>query len=167
MKTILLGFSLLAAGGLLLSMVVHICALAGIPNPLGKDAWALHIGIFVVWIPAVMSSHSMTRNARPKDAWKVTFGNCPPWMRYLTNSCWAYAIINFLIFAILSDKRDESSVFRGFSGHWMAFYSAAMSILYSAAYKERLGPSACPCGHSISPAANFCEECGAQIHKGG
>ena len=49
-------FILFSAIGLVLSVIVHICVLLGIPNPLNEAAWLLHIGIFVVWFPAVIVS---------------------------------------------------------------------------------------------------------------
>jgi len=48
-----------------------------------------------------------------------------------------YAIANFALFMIQAPLHGGSGnppaiVWRGFSGHWMAFYSASMAILYSA-----------------------------------
>jgi len=64
------------------------------------------------------------------------------------------------------DARDTTgdappSVVRGFSGHWMIFYGAAFAVLYSRIhapelYRERK----CPQGHTASPTARFCSECG-------
>jgi hypothetical protein len=53
----------------------------------------------------------------------------------------AYAMINFLVFMPQappggSGSQPPTIVWRGFSGHWMAFYSAAFAILYSAVQSE-------------------------------
>jgi len=55
-------------------------------------------------------------------------------------------------------------VFRGFSGHWMAFYSAAAAILYSAIVVSRADPARRRAnGHPVPPSASYCEECGAAV----
>jgi len=52
-----------------------------------------------------------------------------------------YAMLNFLLFMTKAPPGDGGAnppavVWRGFSGHWMAFYTAALAILYSAARRE-------------------------------
>ena len=88
-----------------------------------------------------------------------------------------YAFLNFFIFFIAgiggaaesgSDGDAPPVVFRGFSGHWMAFYSIAMAILYSAAHvREHDDARRCPNGHPVRPSAKFCEECGGEIQETG
>jgi len=85
----------------------------------------------------------------------------------------AYSMVNFLLFlaatfaeplAGSSGSGTPPAVFRGFSGHWMAFYSAALGILYSAMRAgERGVEPRCPKGHPVSPFARFCEECGERL----
>ena len=64
-------------------------------------------------------------------------------MQYMTFFFLGCAILNFLIFFALevgrgaaneTDGDTPTAVLRGASGHWMAFYSAALAILYSAAH---------------------------------
>src|SRR5207249_4130983 len=56
------------------------------------------------------------------------------------------------------------AVVRGFSGHWMAFYSTALAILYSAARAdERNRSRRCPNGHTVGPLAEYCERCGQRV----
>jgi hypothetical protein len=49
-----------------------------------------------------------------------------------------YAVVNFILFMVTTSGQPKpvgpapASVLRGFSGHWMAFYAAAFSTLYSA-----------------------------------
>lgn len=170
MKALLYPFMVLAAIGLALSIGAHGMALAGMPIPGGKYIWLLHIGIFVVWIPTVITASSATRHANRKDFWKVALAGCPTWMRRAGYVLFAYAIINFVVFiattATLPKKSQQSadaspSVIRGFSGHWMIFYGAAFAVLYSrihapGLYRERK----CPQGHSVSPTDRFCPVCG-------
>jgi hypothetical protein len=131
--------------------------------------WYLHIGIFVVWIPAILVSSRTTKDFKQKDFWKAALRGCPPWMKHLTYLFGGYAIINFLIFIYLERSgtghgENDLIKLRGFSGHWMAFYSAAMSTLYSATQIEKFDRQRrCRNGHPVSPLAKFCEECGASV----
>lgn len=77
-------------------------------------------------------------NTSRKDFWKVVLRGSPEWMRYMVYGFLGYALVNFLIFMPQAPKggtggETPAVVWRGFSGHWMAFYSAALAILYSAA----------------------------------
>lgn len=171
MKAILYPFMILAACGLVLSMVAHGMALAGVPLPGAKLALGLHIGIFLVWLPAVLVSLQTTRFSDRKDFWKVALSGCPAWMRRACYVLFGYTVLNFIVL-FTSTARDTKhrpdanspSVVRGISGHWMVFYGAAFAILYSrihapALYRERK----CPQGHAVSPPARFCSECGYEF----
>ncbi len=169
MEILLYPFVVLSALGLILSLGAHIGALLGLNVP--SAAMGLHIGIFIVWIPAVITSNfSLTKRCNRKDFWKVVLRGAPKWMQYMTYGFLYYALFNFAIF-IFSAPSDPSSaggtppsVVRGFSGHWMAFYSAALAILYSAIQIKKRGlVRRCPNGHEVSLEATFCEECGQLI----
>jgi hypothetical protein len=55
-------------------------------------------------------------------------------------------------------------VVRGFSGHWMAVYSAALAILWSAVKLwDENEEQRCPNGHEVRPLAKFCDECGHPV----
>lgn len=45
--------------------------------------WLLHIGIFVVWIPAIFAAQRLVGNVSRKDFWKVVLIGSPDWMRYM------------------------------------------------------------------------------------
>jgi hypothetical protein len=45
-----------AGAGFCLSLIAHLLALFGVAMPGGGIVWLLHVGIFVVWIPAVFAS---------------------------------------------------------------------------------------------------------------
>jgi hypothetical protein len=168
MKTVLYPFMVLAACGLVLSVAAHCMALAGIPVPGGKLVWSLHIGIFVVWIPTVLTSMQMTRYSNRKDFWKVTFAGCPVWMRRAVYALFGYAILNFIVFTASTGGQPKHltgpappSMIRGFSGHWMVFYGMAFAILFSRIYAPQLyNERKCPQGHTASATARFCSECG-------
>jgi hypothetical protein len=113
-------------------------AVAGIPNPLGGAAWILHPGIFVVWFQAVLASRALTRDAKQGDFWRVVLRGCPPWMRYLVYGFFGYAVVNFAMFilGLYGDRDDQFASLRGFSGHWMVFYVAALAMLSSGLIRQ-------------------------------
>jgi hypothetical protein len=165
----LLPLMYLSALGLILSLLVHLGALLRTGSALGEAAWFLHGGIFLVWIPAVLVLQPLTREFKQKDLWRAALRGCPTWMRWMTYGFFGYAAVNFILFIFMAPGRTSSSatsavVLRGFSGHWMAFYSAAVAIFYSARHAEEydLGRR-CPSGHQVGPLARYCEECGRQV----
>jgi hypothetical protein len=169
-RLILAPFILLAAVGFVLSVAAHLAAVAGSPIPFGKAVWALHIGIFVVWLPTVLVAYRLTRGTTRKDFWKIALVGCPKWMRTALYILFGYAILNFVLFfaATAGQPQPEGDappeVVRGFSGHWMVFYGAAFATLYSASVIGYSGMDRrCPNGHSVTITAKFCEECGAAL----
>lgn len=124
MKTLLKPLIALAAIGLFASAVVHVCALLGIQNPFGPYAWALHVGIFVIWLPAVIVSNRATQDVsfKRKDFWTIALSGCPPWMSKMVKGLFVYALLNFGLFMVrtigLKHHAIERSVeLQGFSGH--------------------------------------------------
>ena len=162
----------LAACGLALSIGAHCMVLAGVPIPGGKLVWGLHVGIFVVWIPTVLTSMRTTRYANRKDFWKIALAGCPLWMRRGFYVLFGYGILNFVVFMATTANQPKQqrigdtppSVVRGFSGHWMIFYGAAFAVLYSRIHAPELDRERkCPQGHTASPTARFCAECGHEF----
>ena len=160
----------LSAIGLVLSVAAHLAAIAGSPIPFGKAVWGLHVGIFVVWLPTVLVSIRLTRGANRRDAWKIALAGCPKWMRTALYILFGYAMLNFVVFAVMTGSHPQPKgdappeVVRGFSGHWMVFYGAAFATLYSASVIGYSGMDRrCPNGHAVTLTAKFCEECGAPL----
>jgi hypothetical protein len=163
-------FMVLAAIGLLLSLGVHVMALAGLPIPGGGMVWALHLGIFLVWLPTMLVARRVTREASRRDFFRVILRGCPAWIRTAFFVFLGYAVLNFVLFAIRTAGSPQATgpappgVVIGFSGHWMAFYSAAFAILYSAIHATHpLRDRRCPHGHVVSHTATFCPDCGAEL----
>ena len=169
MKALLNFFAVLSAVGLALSLISHLAALLGTTGPLGDKAWMLHIGCFVVWLPAVLVMNRLTKDVPRRDIWKTALRGSPPWMRNMTYAFLWYAMLNFLVFLTNAPKATGSgpmppAVVRGFSGHWMAFYSAALAMLYSGMNLwEQTSPRRCPNGHDVGSMAKFCDQCGQPI----
>lgn len=62
-------------------------------------------------------------------------------MRYMVYGFLGYAMVNFLLFMMNAPsghggENPPATVWIGFSGHWMAFYSAAFAILYAATQRR-------------------------------
>lgn len=164
-KRLMWMFVILSATGLVVSFWVHLGAVMGVRVAPEAFFWILHLGIFVVWIPAVLVARERVGNLRRKDFWKLVLQGSPEWMRYMVYVFLVYALFNFALFMFQvptgtgAGQNPPAVVWRGFSGHWMAFYSAALAILYSAA-KQDENTKSCVNGHPISPGANFCSQCG-------
>ncbi|QBB71518.1 hypothetical protein ELE36_14780 [Pseudolysobacter antarcticus] len=170
MINLLIPFMALAAIGFLMSLTVHILALAGTLPPGGEAVFGLHIGIFVVWLPAVLVSIRLNRGQRTRSSWKQMLAGCPNWMRYAVMGLFAYAFLNFFIaFSGQEHSRGHGSgistaELRGFSGHWMLFYGMAFCILFSALRKPwLLSIAKCPAGHEVAHSDTFCPTCGKAI----
>jgi hypothetical protein len=137
----------ISAVGLVVSLCVHVGAVMG--HKVVPDAcfFILHIGIFVVWAPAVILSRRTVGIVDQRDFWKVMLN--PSWMRYVVYAFMGYAFINFFFFIshvprVPKEFQPPVALWRGFSGHWMAFYSAAFAVLYSAAQGSRRSVTKAP-----------------------
>jgi hypothetical protein len=121
--------------GLVLSLWVHIGALYGRKVAPEYFFWGLHFGIFVVWFPAVLIVQKRVGSTRGYDVWKKFFEGAPDGLRYLMYLFFAYAFVNFALFwfqASTGVSGDSAITWRGFSGHWMAFYCSALAIFLAA-----------------------------------
>ena len=159
-------FVWLSAIGLLVSLWVHIGTLMGHGIP--SAFWVLHVGIFVVWFPAVLVAQRLVGNANRKDFWKVVLKGAPDWVRYMMYVLFAYEFVNFMISMGQAPNGGRhattSADWRGFSGLWMVFYSAAFAILYSAAKTLDSSPR-CVNAHLASSSAVYCTRCGQPVMR--
>jgi hypothetical protein len=142
MNDVLLLFNELSVVGLFLSFVVHLLGLMGRKPPFGYFAFILQLGAFVSGVAAAFALFLLYAS-RGESFWKEAFRACPKWMKWMTAFLAGYAVFNFIVFVNLlgtigGRRPDEitSIVFRGASGEWMAFYSAAFLVFFSA--KRRL-----------------------------
>src|ERR1019366_2683658 len=161
-------FVCFSAVGLVVSLWVHLGAVMGRRVAPEAFFWMFHVGIFVVWFPTIFVAQRLVGNVNRKDLWKVVLKDSPDWMRYMVYGFFGYAILNFLSFMTKAPSGGSGNppavVWRGFSGHWMAFYSAALALLYSAA---RTADTALRCanGHLASPKAIYCTQCGQPVMR--
>ena len=107
-------FFYLAIIGWTLGLIVHLLSIADY-NAADKVPfiWLLHVGIFIVWLPAVLM---LTKNKElkafrqlgslkqlnPIVASKIFFGQTPTWLTIIAVAGFFYAIINFVLFMTTS-----------------------------------------------------------------
>jgi len=162
-------FGPIALAGLVLSVATHVAALRNHDGPLGGFAYLLHFGVFVVWFPAITAGKRLAGQA--KDVFKAALELLPAWARYANYALFAYMIVNFLMFLRRTGNPEQGvrdamspSAARGFSGHWMFFYAAALTMLY-AGWKAAGRARRCPNGHPVDDVAVFCETCGGRVSQ--
>ena len=151
----------LAVFGLVASAVAHASTFLGVnPQRAFPPVWMLHVLVFMVWFPVVISCRKIRAKCGRKDFWKVATRGAPAWMKALTVGLIAYAFFNFFFVTFvlgeggvpaeldgkkvihshgkvireLTDaeyERQQTYVVRAFSGHWMLFYAVGMTVLCS------------------------------------
>lgn len=146
MKPLLWPFVVLSAIGLVLSLWVHLGSLTGHRVESDFLFMGLHAGIFVVWFPAVLVA---SRRSKGKGDWNAMLRGAPDGLKYMAYAFFAYAMVNFLYFMSQAPEKQHgpnppAPVWRGFSGHWMVFYSLALAILYAAAVSPSGGDAQRP-----------------------
>jgi hypothetical protein len=165
-----------AACGFVISLLAHVMAVFG--NMPGGNGlfFALHIGIFPIFGLVILLFGQNATSSKGWGAFKLILSGCPRWMHYLVYASFIYAFINFALFILQgfvssqpmqSDGSDPPAmVWRGFSGHWMLFYSVALAGLMTAYNKGpgNLQPK-CRLGHVVSFDDKFCPTCGNPIGK--
>jgi hypothetical protein len=104
-----------AVTGWVLGLTVHILSLAGFDvTEKFPFIWILHVGIFVVWIPAILElrkseelkafqrSGALTR-MNPVAYFAILGKNAPKWMIVVAIGGLVYAVFNFLLFMSLGN----------------------------------------------------------------
>jgi hypothetical protein len=150
----LLGY---ATCGLVLSLAVHLGALAGFQPPGGNVLFAaLHGGTFPLALALILISKLRPRTTDIEtDNWRLpVFPGCPAWMNYMARGFHIYALINFAVFFLMnlvstgtlmlsmshSFGAGDPSIasWRGFSSLWMTLYSTGLVIFTTACREGKL-----------------------------
>jgi len=138
MNDVILFFNQLSVVGLLFSFVVHLLGLTGRRPPFGYSPFILQLGAFVSGVAAALALFLLYAS-QGECFWREAFRACPKWLKWMTCILAGYAVVNFIVFVNLlgtigrrQPNEIMSIVFRGVSGEWMAFYSAALLVFHSA-----------------------------------
>jgi hypothetical protein len=160
-KTVAYPVLVLAAAGILGCVGVFILGSLGAYELPRNQPPFLFIGIFVVWFPTVILMNRLTRDFKQKDLWKAALRGCPAWMKvglWIAIGC---AVGGTFLVPLASGQRPGSTS-GSFALFPIAFYSVSFCVMYSLIHADQVDASRrCLNGHVISPAAKFCEECGA------
>ncbi|WP_437838667.1 hypothetical protein [Sorangium sp. So ce1153] len=132
----------MAATGLGLSALVHVLSYAGIAvHESVPVVWALHVGIFVVFIPFIIGLIEWkvpgSGSFRVQLDWSSLARFFPRWVPVVAIGLFVYVSFNFQATmsrgpkggfpraAIAAPPTHEQNVYqiRGFSGHWLLFYA--------------------------------------------
>jgi hypothetical protein len=140
-----MGYRLLAAIsflGLFASVGCHLAGWLGDDPPGGKAAFALHAGIFAVWVPLVVCAN---RTMPPGAGGNLDhlLAELPRWARAAVGALFGYALVNFVSFVWSAGQYPKGGVplaleVRGVSGHWMLFYGVAWAGFVALARLARL-----------------------------
>ena len=126
--------------GLALSLWIHIAALFGrqvMPDPF---LFIMHLGIFVVWIPAMFVFSRLARAYNRRDIWKAALRGSPDWLRYSIYIFDGYGLVRFFVPFTQSQHRGGSPALTGweeFSAIWIIFYATAFGVFLSVANSEQ------------------------------
>jgi hypothetical protein len=161
-KVIAYPVMLLSGAGVLLCIFSYLRLLTESYRPLKSGPPILFIGIFIVWLPTVLLMNTLTREFKQKDLWKAALRGCPSWMRI---SLWALvgAVMAVTFLPVILGRNSAPSE-GGFTLFPIVFYGVSFCTMYSIIHVDELDAGRrCLNGHAISPAAKFCEECGAPV----
>jgi hypothetical protein len=126
--------------GLVLSVIVHFCSVLRICEPPRELMILISIGAMLVLYPSFIIVNKLRKQDSTKDFKKALFAACPKWLSTLTGFSIMYALGGLMFFILkrhfaTSPATDGQGVvttgFKGFSGHWIALYCLAFSLLYS------------------------------------
>jgi hypothetical protein len=153
----------LAGVGLLLSVAVYVSASLGVdPKTWFYLYWVLHVGLFVIWFPAVLLSNELPHRISHGKREDRIMTNLPKWMARSTIVVFFFAVANFSVMMALThggsveEKNGRADLVshdhvvkqltsaeardiplyeaRLFSGHWIALYWIGICALYSSVW---------------------------------
>jgi hypothetical protein len=167
----LLGF---AAGGLVLSLAVHLGSLAGFQPPGGNVLFVgLNGGFFLLGLAMIIIAKMLPGPTDVTTDVPVFQGGCPAWMNYMARGFHIYALLIFALFFLMSllstgtptltmshslGAGDPSiASWIGFSSMWMSVYSIFLVMLTAARRASKRAN-----GHSMAVGAPVNEKSNRQ-----
>jgi hypothetical protein len=129
----------LALAGFLMSLGINVACVLGKQIPSDVPFFFMHIGIFVVFFPAILAAQKMVGNTRRRGFWKAVLKEAPEGFYYLFYVVFAYSWLTGIhgFYNGSPGSGQHSTPFGGqdwlgFSGVWMTFYYVSFVILLSA-----------------------------------
>ncbi len=126
----------LALAGFLISLCINIACVFGKQLPPDVPFFIMHMGIFVVFFPAVWAAKKMLGSTARRDFWKVVMKNAPDFVRHIFYIIFAYEWLIWIgvlgFFRATSQRPPGGPDWFVFSGTWMIFYYTSFAILLSA-----------------------------------
>lgn len=158
----------LAAIGFVATLIVHVASLFGIIYPFDHSTKLLVPGMFIVFVPMIFVMNRLTKDFKQKDIWRAALRGCPTWMRRAVWIIFGYAWVGFFALPFLYGGGMSSAAngARVGSATFLIFYLVPLAVLYSATQVQHFdNGKRCLNGHTVSPLAKFCEECGAPVAR--
>lgn len=124
-------FFYIAATGWILSLIVHLLSIAKYDiADKTPYIWALHLLIFVVWLPAMiyLVRSEEYQSFNPLFTLRAIYQRIPVWVSIGCIICFIYASVSFLVMRY--SLHEGGSATRVFSSYWMLFYGVAAAILF-------------------------------------
>jgi hypothetical protein len=150
-----------SAVGVIACFLLHVASFFAGPEFGQRLFLKLFIGLFIVWLPTVLLMNRLTRDFKQRDLWKAALRGCPGWMQKTLWVVWGYVFFAAFILPFLRGSNPGASP-GSFLIFPAVFYSTSFGLMYSLLHVDQFdGGRRCLNGHSISPLAKFCEECGA------
>lgn len=150
-----------SALGVIACFFLHIVSFYAGPEFARRATPILFPVIFIVWVPTVLLMNRLTRDFKQRDLWKAALRGCPTWMKTSLWVIWGYVFFAAFLLPFLRGSNPSASP-GSFLIFPAAFYSVSFCVMYSLLNVDRFDAGRrCLNGHSISPLAKFCEECGA------
>lgn len=148
-----------ACAGWLCSLLVNLYGVAGIDLSVQyKYVFALHIGVFIVWLPAVFAlrNNQELRQLKtqpfaarsPFSVYRIILKGVPAWLIVLIGGRAIYGFVSFIYVNFCQEglfssvhkavtfttQQKSVNTIRMFSAIWLLFYSMAAGILFP--YKD-------------------------------
>jgi hypothetical protein len=166
MTALIYTFLLLASAGLMAMLSIHVAALAGSTALFSHFGRLIFLGIFVVFLPAIVVMNRLTREFKQKDFWRAALRGCPVWMQRALYFIFGYAFLGAFVLPRLYGGATNTVLnsARKMSAIGLTFYYIATCVLYSAVHAGKFDESRrCANGHHVAPLAKYCDECGAPV----
>jgi hypothetical protein len=124
----------ISAIGLALSLYVHLAAIFELSTLPGPLFFVLHIGVFVVFIGAMLAVRPPDRTWARRATAVIAIRQSPRSIRFALYGLGCYAVVSLGLALVPELQKGDGNVpdvmLRAFSAVWMAAYSGALAIFF-------------------------------------